>query len=191
MAASTDNFHVFETTFGFAAIAWSDRGVSALRLPDRSPEAAEHALLRRSPHAKPGTPSHDVARVIGDIRRYFEGKHVSFAEVRVELSEADPFLARVYSAVRDVGWGETTSYGAIAKQLGAGPERARDVGRAMARNPVPLIIPCHRVLAAGGRIGGFSAPGGVRSKARMLALEGIGPASVGVAAAPVQEDFGF
>jgi methylated-DNA-[protein]-cysteine S-methyltransferase len=72
-----------------------------------------------------------------------------------------------------VGWGHTTTYGTLAKELGAGPEVARDIGQAMARNPVALIIPCHRVLAAGGKIGGFSAPGGTATKLRMLALEGV------------------
>jgi O-6-methylguanine DNA methyltransferase len=78
-----------------------------------------------------------------------------------------------YQTARQVGWGRTTTYGALAKELGAGPEAARDVGQAMARNPVALIIPCHRVLAAGGKIGGFSAPGGSGAKIRMLALEGV------------------
>ncbi len=75
--------------------------------------------------------------------------------------------------MRTLGWGETATYGAIAKSLEAGPEFARDVGQAMAANPVPLIIPCHRVTAANGRIGGFSAPGGAYSKALMLAIEGV------------------
>ena len=75
--------------------------------------------------------------------------------------------------MRQLGWGETATYGAIAKALDAGPEFARDVGQAMASNPVPLIIPCHRVTAANGKIGGFSAPGGSLSKARMLGLEGV------------------
>ena len=85
----------------------------------------------------------------------------------------EPFFERVYAAVRRIGWGETATYGAIARMLDAGPEFARDVGQAMAANPVPLIIPCHRVTAANGRIGGFSAPGGSLSKARMLAIEGV------------------
>ncbi|MBS0478359.1 MAG: MGMT family protein, partial [Proteobacteria bacterium] len=93
--------------------------------------------------------------------------------VPIDLGEQSPFFARVYDAVRALGWGESTTYGAVAKQLGAGPEFARDVGQAMANNPIPLIVPCHRVLAAGGKVGGFSAPGGSVAKARMLALEGV------------------
>jgi len=80
---------------------------------------------------------------------------------------------RICAAARRVGWGHTTTYGALAKELDAGPEAARDVGQAMARNPVAVIIPCHRVLAAGGQVGGFSAPGGSAAKRRMLALEGV------------------
>jgi methylated-DNA-[protein]-cysteine S-methyltransferase len=81
----------------------------------------------------------------------------------------------------------TTTYGALAKEIGAGPEAARDVGTAMAKNPVPLIIPCHRVLAAGGQVGGFSAPGGSARKSRMLELEGVRMAPP----EPAQRSFGF
>ena len=91
----------------------------------------------------------------------------------LDLGEQDPFFERVYTAARRVGWGRTTTYGALAKGLGAGPEAARDVGQAMAKNPVALMIPCHRVLAAAGKVGGFSAPGGSAAKVRMLALEGV------------------
>src|SRR5207253_10705786 len=91
----------------------------------------------------------------------------------LDLSGQDEFFRRIYAVTRKVGWGKTTTYGALAKELGAGPEAARDVGQAMARNPVPLIIPCHRVLAAGGKVGGFSAPGGAATKIRMLELEGV------------------
>ena len=83
----------------------------------------------------------------------------------------DPFFEKIYAAARRVGWGCTTNYGTLAKELGAGPEAARDVGQTMAKNPVALIIPCHRVLAAGGKVGGFSAPGRSAAKIRMLALE--------------------
>jgi methylated-DNA-[protein]-cysteine S-methyltransferase len=107
------------------------------------------------------------------VQRYFEGEATDFSGVELDLGEQEDFLQQVYAAARRVGWGQTTTYGALAKELGAGPEAARDVGQAMARNPVPLIIPCHRVLATGGRIGGFSAPGGAATKLRMLELEGV------------------
>ena len=115
---------------------------------------------------------------------------MSFDKVRRDwtlLGEQDPLFQRIYAAARLVGWGRTTTYGALAKELGAGPEAARDVGQAMANNPVALIIPCHRVLAAGGKVGGFSAPGGSAAKIRMLALEGVHVEP----APPVQQSFGF
>jgi methylated-DNA-[protein]-cysteine S-methyltransferase len=107
------------------------------------------------------------------VQRYFEGEATDFSGVELDLGDQEPFFQQVYAAAQRVGWGSTTTYGALTKELGAGPEAARDVGQAMAKNPVPLIIPCHRVLAAGGKIGGFSAPGGSATKIRMLALEGV------------------
>ncbi len=169
-----DSFHsLFETEAGFAAIGWNAKGINSFRLPADTARDAERALLRRFPDARPVQPPPPVQAVIDDARRYFAGERVDFARVPVDLGQQEPFFARVYAAVRALGWGETATYGAIAKSLEAGPEFAREVGQAMAANPVPLIVPCHRVTAANGRIGGFSAPGGSSSKARMLAIEGV------------------
>src|SRR6202040_408191 len=110
---------------------------------------------------------------VAAVKRYFEGEETDFSGFTLDLGEQDPFFKQIYAAARRVRWGRTTTYGTLAKELGAGPEAARDVGQAMAKNPVALIIPCHRVLAAGGKVGGFSAPGGSVAKARMLELEGI------------------
>ena len=121
----------------------------------------------------PAPPPPDIAAAIAEVQRYFAGEPVDFSAVRLDLGEQDPFFTRVYAAARRLAWGRTTTYGALARDLGAGPEAARDVGQAMARNPVPLLVPCHRVLAAGNRLGGFSAPGGSATKARMLELEGV------------------
>jgi len=187
-----NRYHVFETAHGFTAIAWNGEGITALRLPDAAPHAAENALLRRLPDAIPADPPSAVAQVITAAKRYFAGEAIDFREVPVELGAQEPFFARVYAHIRQLGWGETTTYGAVAKALGAGPEMARAVGQAMARNPVPLIVPCHRVLAAGGKIGGFSAPGGSNAKIRMLALEGVTPETEGKPApASMQQSFAF
>lgn len=166
-------YTVFETEAGFAAIGWNVRGINSFRLPAGTAQEAERALLRRFPDARPVSPPPPVQAVIDDARRYFAGERVDFAGVPVDLGRQAPFFERVYAAVRALGWGETATYGAIARSLDAGPEFARDVGQAMAANPVPLIIPCHRVTAANGRIGGFSAPGGSHSKAQMLGIEGV------------------
>jgi len=187
-----NRYHVFETAHGFAAIGWNGAGVTALRLPASSPQSAESALLCRLPEAIVADPPKVVAEVIVRAKRYFAGEAIDFREVPVELGEQEPFFARVYAHIRQLGWGETTTYGAVAKALGAGPEMARDVGQAMARNPVPLIVPCHRVLAAGGKVGGFSAPGGSNAKVRMLALEGVTPAGEAAPAATSnQQSFAF
>lgn len=172
MAQRTD-YHLFDTAAGTVAIGWNAAGICSLRLPAANAGEAERALLRRFPDAVRTIPPPPVAAVVDAAVRYFAGEPVDFSAVPVDLGRQEPFFERVYAFVRALGWGETTTYGAVAKALGAGPEYARDVGQAMAGNPVPLIVPCHRVTAAGGRIGGFSAPGGSQSKAHMLALEGV------------------
>ena len=128
-----------------------------------------------------------MADVIAAAKRYFAGEKIDFSDVAVDLGEQDELFTRIYAAARRLGYGETTTYGTLAKQLGGDWEMARDVGHAMAKNPVPLIIPCHRVLAAGGKVGGFSAPGGADSKVRMLELEGV---RVG-AKEPAQQSLGL
>jgi methylated-DNA-[protein]-cysteine S-methyltransferase len=167
------HYQLLETEVGIAAIGWNEIRIVSLRLPAPTAHEVDRAMMRRLPSATRGEPPAEVRAVIDAVIRYFAGERVDFSAVAVDLGEQEPFFARVYDQVRKLGWGETTTYGAIAHMLGAGPEYARDVGQAMAKNPVPLIVPCHRVTAAGGKIGGFSAPGGSMSKARMLELEGV------------------
>ena len=187
MGRTAHHYCIFETASGFCGIAWNDAGITRLQLPTRSAEAAERMLLRRAPGAEPGAPTPEVIEAVAAVKRYFAGEETDFSGVRLDLGDQDAFFKRIYSAARQVGWGRTTTYGTLAKELGAGPEAARDVGEAMARNPVPLIIPCHRVLAAGGKVGGFSAPGGSAAKRRMLELEGVRLAPP----PPAQQSFGF
>lgn len=187
MSQTQQRYLIFETEGGFCGITWNETGITRFQLPTKSPEATERYLLRRVPEAKPGTPTAEVAETIAAVKRYFEGEEIDFSAVELDLSEQDAFFKQIYAAARRVGWGRTTTYGTLAKELGAGPEAARDVGQAMAKNPVALIIPCHRVLAAGNKVGGFSAPGGSAAKLRMLKLEGINldPPP------PAQQSFGF
>jgi methylated-DNA-[protein]-cysteine S-methyltransferase len=173
MNRSAHQYLIFETARGFCGIAWNSVGITCLRLPTRIASAAEQSLRRRAPGAQPGAPTLAVAEAFAAVQRYFEGEETDFSGFRLDLGEQEAFFKEVYAAARRVRWGHTTTYGQLTKELGAGPEAARDVGQAMARNPVPLIIPCHRVLAAGGKIGGFSAPGGSAAKIRMLELEGV------------------
>lgn len=172
MNRTTHYYSVFETAAGFCAIAWSDAGIARFHLPTSTAEATERSLRRRLVDADAGTPPAQVSAVIDAAKRYFAGEKVDFSNVSLDLHGQDKFFLDIYAAARRVGWGQTTTYGSLAKELGAGPEAARDVGQAMAKNPVPLIIPCHRVLAAGGKLGGFSAPGGSTTKQRMLEMEG-------------------
>jgi methylated-DNA-[protein]-cysteine S-methyltransferase len=187
MASTAQHIHIFETTAGFCGIAWSRAGVCGFRLPGDSAETTQRHLLRRLPDATPATPPASILSVIAAAKRYFAGEAIDFTDVPVDLDGQQDFSQRIYGELRQVGWGRTTTYGTLAKALGAGPEAARDVGQAMAKNPVPLIIPCHRVLAAGGKVGGFSAPGGSVAKARMLELEGVSLAPP----PPAQQSLGF
>jgi methylated-DNA-[protein]-cysteine S-methyltransferase len=173
MSQAEQLYCVFETAMGFCAIAWSEAGVVRFQLPTKSAEAADRLMRRHVFGAQKGAPTEDIAAVVAAAKRYFDGEEIDFSHVRLDLAGCNPFFAEMYAALRRVGWGRTTTYGALAKEVSAPREAARDVGEAMAKNPAPLIIPCHRVLAAGGKIGGFSAPGGSKTKMRMLELEGV------------------
>jgi methylated-DNA-[protein]-cysteine S-methyltransferase len=186
MGRMAHGYSIFETASGFCGITWNEVGITGFRLPDQSAESTLQSLLRRRPGAEAGAPTPQVASAIEAAKRYFQGEKIDFSDVRLDLSDQGELFTRIYAAARRVGWGQTTTYGALAKELSGDWEAARDVGQAMARNPVPLIIPCHRVLAAGGKVGGFSAPGGASAKIRMLELEGrTAPAP------PAQESLGF
>ena len=166
-------YSIFETAAGFCGIAWNDVGIIRFQLPTKSAEATERLMRHRLPSAEASAPPLMVAEAVAAAQRYFAGEEVDYSGFVLDLDGQLPFFKQIYAATRRVGWGHTTTYGALAKELGAGPETARDVGQAMAQNPVALIIPCHRVLAAGGKVGGFSAPGGAVAKRRMLELEGV------------------
>jgi methylated-DNA-[protein]-cysteine S-methyltransferase len=173
MGRTAHLYLIFETANGFRGIAWNNLGIARFQLPARSAETAKRILLRRVPGAEPGAPTPEVAEAVASVKRYFKDEETDFSGVRLDLGDQDSFFKQIYAAARRVTWGRTATYGALAKELGAGPEAARDAGQAMAKNPVPLIIPCHRVLAAGGEVGGFSAPGGSAVKIRLLELEGV------------------
>ncbi|HTH98833.1 MAG TPA: methylated-DNA--[protein]-cysteine S-methyltransferase [Stellaceae bacterium] len=188
----TNSYTIFETVDGFCAIAWNDAGITAFQLPSKKLAETRRRILHKAPGAELDEPNAKVADTIAAAQRYFQGEQVDFSAVPIDFTHQSAFFTRIYEALRQVHYGRTTTYGALAKQIGAGPEAARDVGQAMATNPVPLIVPCHRVLAAGGKTGGFSAPGGTKSKLRMLELEGVhvGPLPPNPSPAP-QKSFDF
>ena len=181
------HYLIFDTEGGPCGIAWTAAGVLRFQLPGEDAATTRRLLLRHLPEAEAAEPPPAVARAVAAAQRYFAGEEADFTDVPLDLAGQSDFFRAIYDAARRVPWGETTTYGTLARDLGAGPEGAREVGQAMAKNPVALIIPCHRVLAAGNKVGGFSAPGGASSKVRMLALEGISFAPP----APAQQSFGF
>jgi methylated-DNA-[protein]-cysteine S-methyltransferase len=171
---SRHRYHVFDTAHGPCGLAWNDAGITRLQLPARDAQSTERDLLRRLPDdAAAATATAAIADTMAAIQRYFAGEEVAFDGVTLDLAAQSDLFRQIYAAARRIGWGRTTTYGALAKELGGDWEMAREVGQAMAKNPVALIIPCHRVLAAGNKVGGFSAPGGATAKRKMLALEGV------------------
>ena len=177
---------VLETVIGFMGIAWSEKGLIRLCLPEKSREAVERRLMRHAGVAANTEQPQWVVELIASIKAYASGEDVDFSGVPVDLEGVDDFRLAIYDAARKLAFGETTTYGELARRAGhAG--LARETGAALGANPVPLVIPCHRILAAGGKIGGFSAPGGSTTKEKMLAMEGVrlGPPP------PAQVSFGF
>lgn len=168
------NFALFETAIGRCGIGWSERGVTGVQLPGRSEAATRNRLLRRFPMACDGLPPAEVRRVIDDIVALLGGERRDLSHVTIDIGAMPQFHKRVYEVARAIPAGATLSYGEIAERLGD-RNLARDVADALSKNPCPIIVPCHRVLAAGGKPGGFSAPGGVATKLRLLTIEGAQP----------------
>jgi methylated-DNA-[protein]-cysteine S-methyltransferase len=165
-------YALFDTPLGPCGVAWSPLGLMRLRLPEADRAATETRLRTQAPTARAGDPPPPIARVITSIRHYLDGTPVDFSAVPIDLAGVPPFHRRVYDAARAVGWGQTVSYGELARQAGS-PGAARAVGQALARNPVAIVIPCHRILAGGRKVGGFTAFGGIVTKTCLLALEGV------------------
>ena len=174
---------IFDTALGEFGIGWTDAGVARVQLPGLDRVGLEARINRDG--AKAGEPPRHIEALINNIEDYAEGEPVDFSGVLLDLTGLTDFNRRAYALLLAIGWGETTTYGALARQLGD-VTLSRAVGAAMGANPIPLVIPCHRVLASDGKPGGFSAPGGAGSKLRMLELEGV---SVGTPAG--QMTFGF
>lgn len=174
---SSLGFALFDTALGSCGILWSEQGVQAVQLPERDAAATKARLQRRHADAHEAAPPTAIAKAIAGIVALLSGdKSVDFKEVPLDTAALPDFHKRVYEIISRLKPGETMTYGAIANELDAGPDGdARAVGYALGRNPIPVIIPCHRVVAANGKLGGFSAPGGRETKLRLLAIEGGAP----------------
>ena len=166
-----NGFALFDTAIGRCGVAWGGRGIAGVQLPEGGERETLARMLRRFPAAGEATPPPEVRQVIDRIVALLRGKASDLSTVRLDMDEVPVFHRRVYDAARAIPQGMTLSYGEIATRVGA-PGAARAVGQALGRNPFPIVVPCHRVLAAGGKIGGFSAQGGIATKRRMLAIEG-------------------
>jgi len=161
-------FALFETPLGTCGIAWGERGVQRLLLPGDTDESIR-ARLGES-NGGELQPPRQIEGVIEDIRALMRGEDRDTASAPIDLSEASRFEREVYRVARTIPPGKTMTYGEVAARLGS-PRLSRAVGRALGRNPVPVLVPCHRVVGAQGKPGGFSAPGGVDAKLRLLAIE--------------------
>jgi methylated-DNA-[protein]-cysteine S-methyltransferase len=170
-------YTLFRTAIGPCGIAWGARGVVALQLPEASESATLARLLRRHSGAGLRRPLLEIQRTVDDIVALLAGEPRDLLHVQLDMTSVPPFHRSVYAVVRNIAPGRTRSYGEVAALCGD-RHAARAVGQAMARNPFPIIVPCHRVLAAGGKSGGFSANGGVTTKLLLLAIEGARPTSV-------------
>lgn len=164
-------FSLFDTAIGRCAIVWHGSAIIGCALPETSDERMRASLRRRFPEADEDPPPPAIAEVILSVRKLLDGESEDFAGVALKLEGLGKFEQAVLEETFRIPPGETRTYGQVAAALGS-PGASRAVGAALGRNPIPIIIPCHRVLGANGRSGGFSAPGGAETKLRMLEIEG-------------------
>jgi methylated-DNA-[protein]-cysteine S-methyltransferase len=167
-------FALFETAIGSCAIVWSARGVAGVQLAETSAAATRARVLRRHPSAQEAPPPPATQQAIDGITALLRGEARDLTGVTIDNAGVPEFNVRVYAIARTIPPGQTMTYGEIAERLGD-KLLAREVGQALGQNPCPLVMPCHRVLAAGGKTGGFSASGGVVTKLRLLTIEGAQP----------------
>jgi methylated-DNA-[protein]-cysteine S-methyltransferase len=164
-------YTLFETEIGWAGFAWNDKGLIGVHLPERDPDTSRRSFERRFPGITEGAAPAKLFGAVDGIRALMRGEKVDLLDVPIDISQVPEFNARVYEIARAIPPGETLTYGEIAVKLGD-KLLARDVGAALGKNPWPIVVPCHRVTAAGGKLGGFSARGGVNTKVKLLAIEG-------------------
>ncbi len=163
---------LFPTALGWAGVAWSAAGVRRLQLPEAD-QVRTRARLLGSVAAPEAPPSAAARLVMEGVSALLAGQAPDLSAVDLDMTGVSPFEQRVYGALREVGPGDTVTYGELARRIGA-PRAAQAVGRAMGRNPFAPVVPCHRVLGADGRAGGFSGGAGVSTKMRLLQMERAG-----------------
>jgi methylated-DNA-[protein]-cysteine S-methyltransferase len=180
IAASTAAlaFAIFDTPIGACGIAWNATGIAGLQLPSATADRTRARMRQRWPAAVEAVPPSGVQRAIDRVLALLAGEAIDLADIPLDLRDAPDFHRKVYEVARTIPPGQTMTYGEIARRLGA-PHESREVGQALGRNPIAIIVPCHRVLGADGRMGGFSASGGVATKRRILEIEGAAALAAG------------
>jgi methylated-DNA-[protein]-cysteine S-methyltransferase len=168
---TTDGYTLFETAIGHCGLAWGERGIVGVQLPEADDRKTRARVMRRFSAPREAPPPPAVQRARDGIVALLRGEAVDLSAVTLDMDGVPAFHRRVYEVARTIPPGQTLTYGEIATRLGD-PSAARAVGQALGKNPFAIIVPCHRVLAAGGKMGGFSADGGVTTKLRMLLIEG-------------------
>ncbi|MEO6376598.1 MAG: methylated-DNA--[protein]-cysteine S-methyltransferase [Caulobacteraceae bacterium] len=171
MAGDAHGFALFDTPLGACALVWGPNGLLGVYLPEADPHLTRARVHRRFPDAVETEPTPQVAEAISAVGRLLRGETENFAGVTLDLSAVPDFNRRVYDLACTIPPGETLTYGEVAARIGE-PGHAQAVGQALGANPFPIIVPCHRVVAAGGKLHGFSAPGGLATKRKLLAIEG-------------------
>jgi methylated-DNA-[protein]-cysteine S-methyltransferase len=167
---SEQQFTIFGTAIGPCGIVWTERGIAGVNLPEGDEEKTRARVRKRFPDAQEAKPTPAIQKIIDEVIALIGGEKIDFSHVTLDHAPLPEFSKRVYEIVRTIPIGHTLTYGDIAKKLGD-VSLSREVGQAMGKNPTPVIMPCHRVVAASGKTGGFSAPGGVDTKMKLLSIE--------------------
>ena len=162
---------LFATAIGACGIAWTASAIAAVQLPEAEPEATRRRLLRYTGELAEAPPPGFVLAAMARVQALLQGARDDLRDLPLDLAGVPPFHQKVYEITRAIPPGEVLTYGEVARRVGE-PGAARAVGQALGKNPFAPVVPCHRVLAAGGKSGGFSAEGGAMTKLRMLEIEG-------------------
>lgn len=165
-------FALFDSAIGRCAVVWGPRGICGVQLPEGDARATRRRVLERFVGAREARPTPEISEAVGRMVALLDGEGGELSTIQLDMEGVTSFRRRVYEAARMIPPGQTRSYGELALQIGV-PGAARAVGQALGRNPFPIVVPCHRVLAAALKPGGFTATGGVATKLRLLALEGV------------------
>jgi methylated-DNA-[protein]-cysteine S-methyltransferase len=171
VTTTAPGYTIFDTPIGECGIVWNGEGIVGIHLPEGRADATRRRLLDVFPAAEDAHPPRTVRRAIDGVLALMDGKRPDLSSIDLDMRGVSPFRRRVYETARDIPVGTTLSYGDLAVEAGS-PGAARAVGQALGRNPFAIVVPCHRVTAAGGKVGGFSATGGIATKLRLLELEG-------------------